>query len=63
MFDVKGIIGDIRSLYTIIILTIYGLTHILQTYIFSLRFKIPSSGFAIITGWNIITSKYPFIID
>jgi hypothetical protein len=53
---VDGLIGDFRWLYTIIILVIYGFAHIPQTYLLSSRFKVPSTGFAMLTAFNITTS-------
>lgn len=38
------------------ILLVYGMAHITQTYLLSYKFQASSTGFAMITGWNIFTS-------
>ena len=42
------------------ILLAYGLAHIPQTYLLAYKFKESSTGFAMITGWNILTSNFYF---
>ena len=56
LFKVEGLIGDLRWLYTMALLIVYGFAHIPQTYLCSLKFKEPSTGFAVLTSWNIVSS-------
>ena len=62
VFDITEFVGEYRWVNTLIILLSYGFAHIPQTYIFAYKFKISSSGFAVITAWNIISSKIKFML-
>ena len=56
LFDVEQLLSEIKWIFTLIILLIYGLTHITQIYLFSFKFNLASTGFSVLTGWNIISS-------
>ena len=56
IFEVNELIQEERWLSLTAILLAYGMSHITQTYLLSYRFKVSSSGFAKIVGWNIFTS-------
>jgi hypothetical protein len=43
-------------------LVIYGFANIPQVYILSYIFKVSATGFALITGWNIMTSQVSLIV-
>ncbi|RNA25639.1 ATP-binding cassette sub-family A member 3-like [Brachionus plicatilis] len=62
IFNVIQIAGEDRIFYLVSLLILYGLAHIPQTYLFSLLFKVSSSGFSFITAWNIFTSQIGLII-
>jgi ATP-binding cassette subfamily A (ABC1) protein 3 len=55
--DLRVFLFDNRLGYTILLYVLYGFSQIPMTYLMSYIFHIPSSGFAWITIFNIITSK------
>jgi len=57
IFNVVEYVDEMRWAYTLLILFVYGLAHIPQAYLFSYKFQVSASGFAIITAWNIISEK------
>ncbi len=57
LFNVVEYVDEMRWSYTLLILFVYGLAHIPQAYLFSYKFEVSASGFAIITAWNIISSQ------
>ncbi|CAF1041355.1 unnamed protein product [Brachionus calyciflorus] len=62
IFQVNQLIGEERIFYLLIILSLYGMAHIPQAYLFSLKFDVPSNGFSFITAWNIMSSQIGLII-
>ena len=56
IFDIKEFIGEERWLYFLVILVVYGLAHIPQAYLLGYLFKVSATGFAVVTGWLIVSS-------
>lgn len=56
-FDVEAYIDNGRFLLTFALLILYGMAHIPQMYLLSYVFKVSSTGFASLSGLNILTGQ------
>ena len=57
IFNVEAFINDGRFLLSFLILLFYGMAHIPQMYLLSYLFKVSSTGFASLSGLNILTGQ------
>ena len=57
IFDVGAYIYDGRFLLTFGLLLLYGMAHIPQMYLLQYAFKLSSTGYASLSGFNILTSQ------
>jgi ATP-binding cassette subfamily A (ABC1) protein 3 len=56
-FNIMEFLGDDRWVMTLGMFILYGFAHISQMYLFSFLFKVSSTGFAAMVGWNILSSQ------
>ncbi len=62
IFDISEFINESRWTYLLLLMIVYGFANIPQVYILSYMFKISATGFALISGWNILTSQITLIV-
>ena len=56
-FGIMEFLGSYRWIIVLGMMTLYGFAHISQMYLFSYLFKVSSTAFATMVGWNILSSQ------
>lgn len=62
LFGINEFVGENRWSFLLGLFLLYGLAHIPNMYLMAYMFQVSATGFAILVGWNILTSQVTLTI-